>query len=549
MKILKSVCAAAIIALTINAQAYQGMAVPRLHVSGRFLQNTSNQNVLLHGYCMAADAWYNGQNALYTDPSDYTSSSQCAGMLKIYNGIADILTTTNALYGTTQGWYNGYVRLVGAGTASGFAPGWTTNGTLSSPAQFNGWISNVLVPWINHCKADGLYVIICGDPSETYPSGDTGKNMTQQYQQNLTTYWTTVANAAGVKSAVNVMFEICNEPINIETSFGANNWASSGSSYFSALKNFMQPIVNAIRNTGADNVILVPSLGYQGQCQGFASYPVSGANIAYSGHYYPGYNNVHDNTSAVQSYWNSNYKPCADSYPLVITEMFWDPNNGSGYQNLWNASTTGFGNTVKSCIDGEGNVSYLVGMASDLLANMSSGSLANTTLGSSQGAQAWFQWLATYAEQGGSGSSPVANGTYKIVNRNSGMGMDASGAGTANGTQIQQWGYYGGSNQKWTVTDTGGGQYNIIGVASGRAIDVNGGGTANGTKVQLYDYYGGSNQKFTITATSSGYYRITPTSSTGSCLEVSGSSTADGALVQQYNWSGGNNQQWIFQSP
>jgi len=42
--------------------------------------------------------------------------------------------------------------------------------------------------------------------------------------------------------------------------------------------------------------------------------------------------------------------------------------------------------------------------------------------------------------------------------------MDASGYGTTNGTQIQQWTYSGGANQKWTLTDTGSGNYKIIGV-------------------------------------------------------------------------------------
>jgi hypothetical protein len=143
----------------------------------------------------------------------------------------------------------------------------------------------------------------------------------------------------------------------------------------------------------------------------------------------------------------------------------------------------------------------------------------------------------------------VANGTYKIINRNSGEALDVVGASTANNAQIDQWPYGAGSNQKWTVTNLGSGQYSIIGVGSGKSLDVAGSGTANGTKIDIYTYSGSANQKWSFTATSGGYYRITPANATGSCLDVVGASTANGALVDLWSYNGGNNQQWIFQAP
>jgi hypothetical protein len=154
--------------------------------------------------------------------------------------------------------------------------------------------------------------------------------------------------------------------------------------------------------------------------------------------------------------------------------------------------------------------------------------------------------LASYLS---SGSGPVANGTYKIIARHSGKGLDALNQGTANGTQIEQWTYWGGAGQKWTVTDRGSNQKSIIGVQSGRAIEVSNWGTANDTKVQLWDWANGTNQKYTFTATSGGYYRITPVHATGSCLDVAGVSTADGAFVHLWTYGGANNQQWAFQAP
>ena len=158
------------------------------------------------------------------------------------------------------------------------------------------------------------------------------------------------------------------------------------------------------------------------------------------------------------------------------------------------------------------------------------------------------QSVTTFVQAGG-GGGPIANGTYRIIARHSGKALDASNNGTTNGTQIIQWTYGGGNNQRWTVTDRGGGQYSIIGVQSGRCIDISNWGTGNGTKVQLWDYVGGTNQKYTFTSTGGGYYRITPTHATGSCLDVSGVSLNDGALVHLWQWLNGNNQQWAFQAP
>jgi hypothetical protein len=153
------------------------------------------------------------------------------------------------------------------------------------------------------------------------------------------------------------------------------------------------------------------------------------------------------------------------------------------------------------------------------------------------------------AQKGGGGSGTVGNGTYKIISRNSGKAMDAAGFGTANGTQIQQWTYASGNNQKWNVTNTGSDNYKIIGVQSGKSLDINSGSTANGTKVHLWDYWGGAMQTFKFASSGSGNYRITPNSATGSCLDVDGVSTANGAKVQLWQWGGGNNQQWSFQTP
>jgi O-glycosyl hydrolase len=143
----------------------------------------------------------------------------------------------------------------------------------------------------------------------------------------------------------------------------------------------------------------------------------------------------------------------------------------------------------------------------------------------------------------------IANGTYRILARHSGKALDVAGHGTGDGSNVQQWAYTAGNNQRWTVTHLGSGQYSIVGVESGKALDVAGGGTGNGTNVHVWTYFGNNQQKWTITSVGSGYYRLSPVHATTLALDVSGASTADGANVQVWTYGGNTNQQWGFQAP
>ena len=527
------------------ADAYRGMATPKLHVTGRYLQDPNGKNVLLHGYMQAGASWFNGEGHNYTDPSDYSSASSCAGMLNFYNGAADIMSQTSAQYGSNHGWYAGFTRLCGNGTPNGFAPGWDSNGNLTNTAQFNGYINNILVPYAQHCKQVGLYLVITGTPSEVFPGGNTGRNMTLQYQNNLVTFWQTLASS-NLRGMDNVLFEICNEPITIESSFGAGDWGSGQDKYWAALTNFMQPVVNAIRNQNADNIILIPGLGYQGEYQGFPNHQLTGGNIAYAAHLYPAYGGVYDNQTAVNNLWNSNYKPAADQLPMFITECWWNPNNGQGYQNLWNASTAGFGNAVKSCFDNEGNVSYLVGMVGDLLANLNSG-LGSTTLSSGQGAQASFGWWNqyTWAAPGAPTGGP-SSGIYEVSPSNAtGLAMDVYGASSANGARIDQWTWNSGSNQKWYFHALGNNLYWLEPQnAIGKCLDVMNINPNNGAVLQTYTYWGGLGQIWYAINLGNGNYRLNPEINPSECLDQTGGSTAAGTYLETYAYWGAAGQQW-----
>ncbi|WP_123534401.1 glycoside hydrolase family 11 protein [Halosimplex salinum] len=148
-------------------------------------------------------------------------------------------------------------------------------------------------------------------------------------------------------------------------------------------------------------------------------------------------------------------------------------------------------------------------------------------------------------DSGSSGS--VASGTYSIQNVNSGKGLDVTGESTDDGANVQQYSYWGGSNQQWNVTDTGNGVYKIENVNSGKVLDVSGASTSDGANVQQYTDYGNDNQRFALHDQGGGQYHIQPVHS-DMAVEVEGSSGSDGANVQQYSWSGNSNQLWTFES-
>jgi hypothetical protein len=137
----------------------------------------------------------------------------------------------------------------------------------------------------------------------------------------------------------------------------------------------------------------------------------------------------------------------------------------------------------------------------------------------------------------------LADGTFIIVNRKSGMALDVASASTANGANVLQWGGTGATNQRWALTQLSGGYYSILGVQSGRALEVYQSGTADGDNVDIYDYSGANNQQWQFISVGSGYYRIVNRNS-GKDLDVAGQSESPGANVAQYGYWGGENQQW-----
>jgi hypothetical protein len=157
----------------------------------------------------------------------------------------------------------------------------------------------------------------------------------------------------------------------------------------------------------------------------------------------------------------------------------------------------------------------------------------------------WNIDSAAFASTGGGGGATLQTGTaYNIVNENSGSCVDATGAGTTNGTTVQQWAcgsgtYSTAANQEWEFTNgTASGYYEVTSVnAPAEAWNVTGNGTTSGSLMQLWTYAGASNEEWEAVSLGNGYYKFVGQGS-GLCLDVPGASTANGVQLEIYTCNG-----------
>jgi hypothetical protein len=144
------------------------------------------------------------------------------------------------------------------------------------------------------------------------------------------------------------------------------------------------------------------------------------------------------------------------------------------------------------------------------------------------------------------GSATVAEGTYRIMNVNSGKCLDVRRVSEENGATLHQWGYGGGANQHWEVDHLGDGRYRLVATHSGKVADVAGYSEDNGGDIHQWDWHGGANQQWRIEDLGGGEYRIRSVHS-GKVLDVEQFSKDNGANVHQWDWHGGDNQRWRFE--
>jgi uncharacterized repeat protein (TIGR02543 family) len=155
----------------------------------------------------------------------------------------------------------------------------------------------------------------------------------------------------------------------------------------------------------------------------------------------------------------------------------------------------------------------------------------------------------TYTARWTADSTFIANGTYIVRNRFTGLNLDVRNAGTANGTQVQQWNNNNNPAQHWVVTRQSNGTYTLNPAhATNLFLDIDNAGTANGTRVQVRTATGHAAQRFNFQRNADGFFNIMPSHANNTALEVTGNPPAPaGAPVVLWQLqTGWWSQQWEF---
>jgi beta-glucanase (GH16 family) len=154
-------------------------------------------------------------------------------------------------------------------------------------------------------------------------------------------------------------------------------------------------------------------------------------------------------------------------------------------------------------------------------------------------------YVRVYQDAGTSivGVTNLGGAAYFLQNRYSGLSMDVQAWSTADGGNIEQWSYSGGTNQQFYFTHLGNGVYEITAVNGGKALDVANASIADGANIQQWGYGGGTNQQFIVSSTGDGYYKLISKNS-NKLVEVAGFSTVPGGNVQQWSDVGQQTGQW-----
>ena len=149
-----------------------------------------------------------------------------------------------------------------------------------------------------------------------------------------------------------------------------------------------------------------------------------------------------------------------------------------------------------------------------------------------------FNWFELTPASGG----VLADGTYRFVNRQSGMAVQGNlSAGDL--TQAP----HAGAAQEWRIRHVGAGQYQVTWAQSNRYWSVF--YRDNDEPVDLVGWLDINNQsqRYLFVPLGNGFYRLRPAAG-GLSVEVADASMEAGAQVQQFEYSGEARQQWAVQT-
>ena len=145
-----------------------------------------------------------------------------------------------------------------------------------------------------------------------------------------------------------------------------------------------------------------------------------------------------------------------------------------------------------------------------------------------------------------------SDGSYEIVNVNSGKALDVRNGVAENNAIVQQYSRNNSQAQRWFIRDSGAGYY-LQSALGNWVLDLSGGNTANGAAIRLYMPNGTASQLFVVSSsdvniTAGVSMMITSVANKKLVTDVTSASTANGARVQLYSSNNTNAQKYRFES-
>ena len=351
----------------------------RLTVVDNHLEDTEGNQVMLHGVMDTPSPYFSGYRFtdknwidVYRDGDKYID--KCKNYFdKLFTAVTD----------TIQGsWCNVFrLHLDPCWTddpnvmAKGFRESggkiYDPNGTeVSGEAsiyhfssqRLEKYLPKLYMPLAKLAQGHGMYVIMRppGVCPSTIKVGD-------YYQQYLLNVWDIVSKDPDVQANSDwLSIELANEPIGVKD--------ANGNDTDEALHDFFQPIVDKIRENGFKGIIWVPGKTWQQNYRGYKRFPITGDNIGYAVHFYPGWFKTsdaqHDPETSIEAFLSS--VPVVKTNPVMITEVDWSPEDEKNkvidhyneygqpvYKNCgtWaTGSTSKFGEGYKAVLDYFGNI-------------------------------------------------------------------------------------------------------------------------------------------------------------------------------------------------
>jgi endoglucanase len=273
---------------------------PQLHVSGNELVNAGGDQVVLHGIDRSGTEYECVQgNGIFDGPSDQASITA----MKAWGVNAVRVPLNEACWNAES-----YVDSAYAGA----------NYQSAIESYVNLLNDNGIVAILDLHWTDGLYTGTSAGCSSAEavcqkPMPDTAESVP---------FWTSVATAFKGNDAV--IFDLFNEPYperadNYDETEGWQCWLNGGSDCVGISYSVagMQTLVNAVRGTGANNVIMLGGLEYSNDLTQWLTYKPTDPdnNLVASWHSY------NFNACSTQSCWTSHVEPVIAQVPVIAGEI------------------------------------------------------------------------------------------------------------------------------------------------------------------------------------------------------------------------------------